>query len=473
MKIQSLLSKSHKSHKKTRSPLLKPPWWKDSTAAMLKVSLTKHVTLCGVDENGQPYYHCVIKDGHKSQVDKDFLTYINEPLTKWAIALGAPYRSALWQLHDNKRQNGAFKFALVNAKKKMNLKKRVNKLPVGILPQEIVLIVKDAVDSSFMNVRFTLSALSHRGMYPFNRNPLMDSEILAMAPDDVHHERTDVLHMRGDVLGECTVDTHCVLFFTTNFVHSPFSFGCCIFEGALLIPPMEANQLENGSGHLAGGVDAAEDFSKTLHDLNHNNPTTAILFKLVQNARDLEAGRMNHNLQSSAPSVEEMQQRYKDVPWITAGAIFGAGDGILGEYARDKVIRRRKVREEIDTAAANKKKPELTKLINQYKRIKIEMPKQGFKWTIAKLNIAIKCKKFQGESMPTGKEALLTQWSSIKRRPTPQTSPANSDDEGSVSDDNEANTRGLIFGGDSDSSDCNSLSDDEEGESDEEIDADN
>ena len=57
--------------------------------------------------------------------------------------------------------------------------------------------------------------------------------------------------------------------------------------------------------------------------------------------------------------------------------------------------------------------------------------------------------------------------------PTPQTSPANSDDEGSVSNDNEANTRGLIFGGDSDSSDCNSLSDDEEGESDEEIDADN
>ena len=72
------------------------------------------------------------------------------------------------------------------------------------------------------------------------------------------------------------------------------------------------------------------------------------------------------------------------------------------------MIRRRKVREEIDAAVANKMKPELTKLINQYKRIKIEMPKQGFKWTIAKLKIAIKCKKFQGKSMPNGKEALLT-----------------------------------------------------------------
>ena len=101
------------------------------------------------------------------------------------------------------------------------------------------------------------------------------------------------------------------------------------------------------------------------------------------------------------------------------------------------------------------------------------MPKQGFKWTIAKLNIAIKCKKFQGESMPTGKEALLTQWSSIKRRPTPQTSSASSDDEGSVSNADEANTRGLILGGDSDLSDSKSLSDDEEGGSDEEINADN
>jgi hypothetical protein len=75
--------------------------------------------------------------------------------------------------------------------------------------------------------------------------------------------------------------------------------------------------------------------------------------------------------------------------------------------------------------------------------------------------------------MPKGEEALLTRWSLIKRRPMPQTSPANSDDEGSVSSDDEANTKGLIFGGGSDSSDCISLSDDEEGGSDEEINADN
>jgi hypothetical protein len=46
----------------------------------------------------------------------------------------------------------------------------------------------------------------------------------------------------------------------------------------------------------AGGADAAEKKFKTLHDLNHNNPTTANLFKLAQNACDLEAERMNQIL---------------------------------------------------------------------------------------------------------------------------------------------------------------------------------
>ena len=92
---------------------------------------------------------------------------------------------------------------------------------------------------------------------------------------------------------------------------------------------MEANLLENGSEHLAGGADAAEYISQTLHNLNHINPTTANLFKLAQNACDLEAGRINHNLQSSAPSVEELQQRYKDAPRITAGVIFCSGDALV------------------------------------------------------------------------------------------------------------------------------------------------
>jgi hypothetical protein len=44
-------------------------------------------------------------------VDKEFLTYVNKPFTKWVISLGVPYGTALWQLNDNARQNGALNLA--------------------------------------------------------------------------------------------------------------------------------------------------------------------------------------------------------------------------------------------------------------------------------------------------------------------------------------------------------------------------
>jgi hypothetical protein len=112
--------------------------------------------------------------------------------------------------------------------KNMILKKRIHKQLVRISPQDIVLLVRNAVNSSFVNVGYTLLALSHRDMYPFNRNPLMDPEILATVPDDVRHERTAVLHMRGDAYGECSLDTHCVIYVTNHFVHSPFL--CCVLK---------------------------------------------------------------------------------------------------------------------------------------------------------------------------------------------------------------------------------------------------
>ena len=79
----------------------------------------------------------------------------------------------------------------------MYLKKRVNGLPIAIKPQEIVLVVKDAVDLSFMRVDNTISACCKRGMYPFNRNPLDDPEVLRSAPDNVRLEQIVVLQCQG------------------------------------------------------------------------------------------------------------------------------------------------------------------------------------------------------------------------------------------------------------------------------------
>ena len=160
---------------------------------MDKLGITKR----GTDENGNPIVPCIIIDGHPSLMNADFLTYINEEPTRYVVVVGCLYGTGMWQLHDDKAQNGNFKTMLRLAKKKMYDKKRLAGLPIKIRPDEIVIVVKDAVENSFMNVENTLSALSRRGIYPFNRNILMDPQILATAPEDVRQERTEVLRRRG------------------------------------------------------------------------------------------------------------------------------------------------------------------------------------------------------------------------------------------------------------------------------------
>jgi hypothetical protein len=47
-------------------------------------------------------------------------------------------------------------------------------------------------------------------------------------------------------------------------------------------------------------------------------------------------------------------------------------------------------------------------MVGEYKNLKVNMSKENFKWTIAKLNITIKCKMcLDNKPRPKGKEALL------------------------------------------------------------------
>jgi hypothetical protein len=189
----------------------------------------------GTDKDGNPIVPCMIIDGHPSRMNPDLLTYLNEELTRWKVVVGCPYGTGKWQLHDDKAQNGNFKTMLRLAKKKMYEKKRLAGLPIMIRNDEIVIVVREAVALSFMNVKNTLSALSRRGIYPFNRNPLMDPQILATAPEEVRQERTEVLRKRGVTHDESTftvVTIFCcvanVLLFTLSLVNcrvKNFSFA--------------------------------------------------------------------------------------------------------------------------------------------------------------------------------------------------------------------------------------------------------
>jgi hypothetical protein len=45
------------------------------------------ITKCGLTEHGMPITPLVILDGHPSQMDSKFLTYINKVSSKWMAVL--------------------------------------------------------------------------------------------------------------------------------------------------------------------------------------------------------------------------------------------------------------------------------------------------------------------------------------------------------------------------------------------------
>jgi hypothetical protein len=87
---------------------------------------------------------------------EDFLRYVNEAATHWEVNLGASYGTEYWQLHNDRRQNGAFKSELASSKSRFYMKKRLAGLPAEILPCEIVIVVRDAIMNSFMNIQYSI-----------------------------------------------------------------------------------------------------------------------------------------------------------------------------------------------------------------------------------------------------------------------------------------------------------------------------
>ncbi len=108
------------------------------------------ITQRGVDEYGNTYCPAAAVDGHISRMGEDFLHYVNEAGTHWEVNLGASYGTEYWQLHDDRRQNGAFKSELASSKSRFYMKKRLAGFPAEILPCKIVIVVRDAIMNSSM-----------------------------------------------------------------------------------------------------------------------------------------------------------------------------------------------------------------------------------------------------------------------------------------------------------------------------------
>ena len=90
------------------------------------------VTERGTDEDRKEYYPVALVDGQVSRIEQDFLVYVNNPATHWGTGLGAPYRTSIWQFHDDERQNGTLKKSLAKEKNAFFAKRREHGLPAKV-----------------------------------------------------------------------------------------------------------------------------------------------------------------------------------------------------------------------------------------------------------------------------------------------------------------------------------------------------
>ena len=65
----------------------------------------------------------ILIDGYRSRLEMGFLEYICNPAHEWAVVIGVPYGTALWQVGDIPEQNGSYNMASVMIKSKIVMDK--------------------------------------------------------------------------------------------------------------------------------------------------------------------------------------------------------------------------------------------------------------------------------------------------------------------------------------------------------------
>jgi hypothetical protein len=123
----------------------------------------------------------LIIDGHESRLDPTFLIYINDDNHIWKVCLGVPYATSYWQVGDSAEQNGTFKVLWYREKAKLVSFKRDHYMPLTINGWDIMPLLNKIFFYSYGRVLTNLNATSERGWSPANRKLLSHPDLL---PDE-------------------------------------------------------------------------------------------------------------------------------------------------------------------------------------------------------------------------------------------------------------------------------------------------
>jgi hypothetical protein len=92
----------------------------------------------------------LLLDGHHSRMELPFLDYIHNPEHPWAVCIGVPYGTHIWQVADASECNGTFKMCVTRTKLVMFDARPDGKK--GFTTTDIIPIVKKSFPDSYGNV---------------------------------------------------------------------------------------------------------------------------------------------------------------------------------------------------------------------------------------------------------------------------------------------------------------------------------
>jgi hypothetical protein len=130
----------------------------------------------------------LLLDGHGTRFGAKFLRYcdVKRSNTPWAIIVGVPNATHIWQSGDAKELNGAYKHVLHDSKQSLYKFKALSNLPANqkvIVKTDIIPLINKAYEGSFGKVANVKKALAARGLNPLNRALLKDSYLLSTRED--------------------------------------------------------------------------------------------------------------------------------------------------------------------------------------------------------------------------------------------------------------------------------------------------
>ena len=173
---------------------------------------------------------------------------------------------------------------------------------------------------------------------------------------------------------------------------------------------------------------------QTVTELNYTCSTVSDVITLVQRSKALNNGsRKNmasNAARGNAMTSDDLWSTYRNVRRMTAGAVFGKGNVVLGPEVRDEVVCRVEARRAYTANQASKKKRALQDLQKSEGIIQAKMAYVSFNLTLKDLTTLCRWKKTKEDGkMPTKRPKLEALWKKIEHHSLPNVSPENSDAE--------------------------------------------